>query len=208
MSDTLDLEPGDPDPSEVVAAPGAEGAPAPRRRVAPFVSLALALVLGALVVVFATAKKGERESAATPLIGQAAPDVKGTGLDGHPFDLATRRGSWVALNFFSVTCTPCVQEHPQLVQFSADQQARSGGAELVTVVYSGDQLDRVTDFLNKAGGSWPVVPDVDGQIAVAYGIAKVPETWIIDPNGVVRERIISTVTASGLADEIAHLQAA
>lgn len=180
----------------------------PRRRTASVISIVLAVVMAGLVIVFAVAKKGERESAATPLLGQAAPEVKGTGLDGRAFDLSTRRGSWVALNFFSVTCTPCVQEHPELVRFAAQQGVRAGGAELVTVVSSGDKVAQVVDFLNKGGGSWPVVSDPYGQIAVAYGVAKVPETWLIDPNGVVRERIITTVTAAGLAAEIAKLQAA
>jgi len=180
----------------------------PRRRTASVISIVLAVVMAGLVIVFAVAKKGERESAATPLMGQAAPEVKGTSLDGRPFDLSTRRGSWVALNFFSVTCTPCVQEHPQLVQFAAAQSARANGAELVTVVASGDQVAQVVDFLNKGGGSWPVVSDPYGRIAVAYGVAKVPETWIIDPNGVVRARLITTVTADGLSSEIAKLQAA
>jgi hypothetical protein len=42
------------------------------------------------------------------------------------------------------------------------------------------------------------VLDPDGGIAVSFGVVKVPETWIIDPNGVVRTRVIATVDAATL----------
>jgi hypothetical protein len=45
-------------------------------------------------------------------------------------------------------------------------------------------------------------------VMVDYGVSKVPETWIIDPNGVVRLRLISEITAAGLANAIGQLQAA
>ena len=54
-------------------------------------------------------------------------------------------------------------------------------------------------FFDAEGGDWPVVYDDDGSIAVGFGVSQVPETWIIDPNGVVRGRIITPVTPSSSA---------
>ena len=48
--------------------------------------------------------------------------------------------------------------------------------------------------------------DDDGSIAVAFGVSKVPETWIVDPAGVVRARIISRVTADFLAAQLQRLR--
>jgi hypothetical protein len=50
------------------------------------------------------------------------------------------------------------------------------------------------------------VYDEDGSIAVGFGVAKVPETWIIDPNGIVRGRVISRVTADFLSTQLRLLQ--
>jgi hypothetical protein len=51
-------------------------------------------------------------------------------------------------------------------------------------------------FDENGGGDWPVVLD-DANVAVAYGVAKVPETWIIDPSGRIRVHYVGEVTAAG-----------
>jgi cytochrome c biogenesis protein CcmG/thiol:disulfide interchange protein DsbE len=184
-----DLEQPDPLPAEAVA---------PRRRVAPWVALGVAVVIGALFVVLLTATGDAEDSADSPLLGRPAPEAVGTLADGTPFDLSRRKGSWVVLNFFTADCVPCIQEHPELVRFS-DQQAALGadGAELYSVVVN-DSRDDVETFFDERGGDWPIVYSELGEIPVAFGVSAVPETWIVDPAGVVRVRLISKVTAEQL----------
>ena len=186
--------------------PTVDEAPARRGRVAPFVALAVAVVLAGLFVVLAGSEPATNESADTYLRGRPAPSATGERADGSPFDLGRRRGSWVVLNFFTSDCIPCQQEHPDLVAF-VDQQAALGnqGAELYTVVYD-DQRSRVEAFFAEEGGDWPIIYDESGSIAVAFGVSKVPETWIIDPYGVVRARYISRVTADGLSGQLQALR--
>ncbi len=169
-----------------------------RGRVAPFVAMAVAVVCAALFVVLAGADTGQSETADTPLLNRPAPDAVGKEGDGATFDLARRKGSWVVLNFFDPECVPCVVEHPALVEFDTSE-SRLGvdGAELVTVVFRDDR-NGVAEFFADEGGDWPVVYDDNGSIATAFGVTKVPETWIVDPNGVVRWRTISPVTAGQL----------
>jgi len=50
------------------------------------------------------------------------------------------------------------------------------------------------------------VRDDDGSIAVAFGIAKVPESWVIDPNGFVRLRILGALTEGFLAQRLTELK--
>ena len=69
-----------------------------------------------------------------------------------------------------------------------------------------DERPAVEEFFAEEGGDWPVVYDEDGSIAVGFGVAKVPETWIIDPNGIVRGRVISRVTADFLGSQLQVLQ--
>ncbi len=176
-----------------------------RGRLAPFVAMAVALVCAGLFFVLAGADTGQTETADTPLLNRPAPDAVGTEGDGTTFDLARRKGSWVVLNFFDPECVPCVEEHPELLEF-AEQESRLGndGAELVTVVFRDDR-DGVAEFFADEGGDWPVVYDDDGSIATAFGVTLVPETWLVDPNGVVRWRTISTVGADQLDSVIDQL---
>ena len=169
-----------------------------RSRVAPFVAMAVALVCAGLFFVLAGADTGQSETADTPLLNRPAPNAVGEDGDGRTFDLARRKGSWVVVNFFDPECIPCVEEHPELLAFD-EQERRLGndGAELVTVVFRDDR-DGVAEFFSDEGGEWPVVYDDDGSIATGFGVTLVPETWLIDPNGIVRWRTITTVSADQL----------
>ena len=189
-------------PEQSETPPGRGG----RRRLAPYLALAVAVVLAAFIVVAVVAKGGPKDSAATPLLGQSAPVVQTTTIDGQPFDLATRRGSWVVLNFFSTWCQPCVAEHPELVRFAQAQAGKPDGAELVSVVFN-DDVGAVRKFFAEHGGGWPALNDTDGRIQVAFGVAKSPETWVVDPDGVVRARIISQVTSTELDGLLTQLKA-
>lgn len=169
-----------------------------RGRVAPIIALAIALVCAGLFFVLAGAGADDGESAETPLMSRPAPEASGELANGTAFDLARRKGSWVVLNFFDSNCVPCVQEHPDLLGFDETQRALGPiGAELITVVY-GDDPEGVGQFFDQNGGEWPVVYDADGSISAAFGVNLVPETWVIDPDGIIQWRTISTVTTDQL----------
>jgi cytochrome c biogenesis protein CcmG/thiol:disulfide interchange protein DsbE len=173
-------------------------APSRGRRIAPLVAGLIAVAVAALFWVLAQADPDRVETSETPLIGQVAPASVGEMADGRPFELSRRKGSWVVLNFFSHNCVPCIREHPELITFHEQQQALGvDGAELYTIVRDSTQ-EQVEDFFAERGGDWPVVYDTRYEFVNDFGVALVPETWIIDPNGVVRNRFISEVTAEGL----------
>jgi cytochrome c biogenesis protein CcmG/thiol:disulfide interchange protein DsbE len=100
---------------------------------------------------------------------------------------------------------PCRNEHPELIKFADEQTSLADGAELFTVV-NDDSDEAVSAFFNEKGGDWDKVRDPDGTIAVAFGVAKVPETWVIDPSGFVRMRVAGEVTASLLSTRIAAMR--
>jgi len=176
------------------------------RRIAPWIAGGVAIVVFALFIVLMTADTGRQESAASPLIGNVAPDAHGVLEDGTPFDLSRRKGSWVVLNFFTHNCVPCIREHPELIEFTKQQQALGNdGAELYTIVRDSSR-DQVGDFFAERGGEWPVVYDPEYSFSNDFGVSLVPETWIIDPSGVVRARIITEVTAEGLGALINQLR--
>lgn len=181
-----------------------QGGTAAGRRVpvAPFVVLAVAVVMAGLFVVLAGADPARNREASTFLLGRPAPEAVGQLADGSTFDLSRRKGSWVVLNFFTSNCVPCQREHPELVAF-VEQQRELGldGAEFYTIVVDDDRVS-VEAFFAAEGGDWPIVYDPDGRFAVAFGVAQVPETWIIDPNGIVQRRLVSEVTAEFLGQQL------
>lgn len=176
-------------------------------RLAPFIALGIAVALIGLVVLFIGADPdAPATSGDSPLLGNPAPEAVGELDDGTPFDLSRRKGSWVVLNFFQSSCIPCIVEHPELVEF-VDQQAGLGaqGAEFYSVV-TGDTRENVDAFFEREGGDWPAIYSDGDQITVAFGVAQVPETWIIDPRGVVQARFQGEVTADALSITIQQIR--
>jgi cytochrome c biogenesis protein CcmG/thiol:disulfide interchange protein DsbE len=126
VTDVLAPEPPPADHSDGGSAP---------RRIAPYVVAVVAVLLAGLFVVLLTANPSSGETAASPLLGNPAPDVSGVYEDGGSFELSRRKGSWVVLNFFTHDCVPCIREHPELIEF-VDQQRALGvdGAEFYSIV--------------------------------------------------------------------------
>jgi cytochrome c biogenesis protein CcmG/thiol:disulfide interchange protein DsbE len=176
------------------------------KRVAPAIVLVVALVLGVLFWILITAERGDSQSASTPLLNRLAPDSGGVFEDDRPFELSRRKGSWVVLNFFTHDCVPCIREHSELVKF-VDQQRALGpdGAEFYSIVQHSSAAE-VDEFFERWGGDWPVVFDDQFEFQNDFGVAQVPETWVIDPNGVVRGRVISEVTADRLSIDLQRLR--
>ena len=173
--------------SEPGADPGAElalGAAPSRRRIAPIIVLAVAAVLAGLFWVLAVSRSGTADELGvvdSPLIGRPAPSLRGTTIDGEPFDLARRKGSWVGLNFFQSDCVPCQAEHPELVKFVEQQATFDNGAELYTIAQDIDSEADVRAFFDERGGAWPAPRDEDGLVYASSGVSPVPETVIVDP---------------------------
>jgi cytochrome c biogenesis protein CcmG, thiol:disulfide interchange protein DsbE len=174
-----------------------DAVPEHSRRVAPVIVLVVAVVIAAFFVILIRAKSDTTESAYSPLVGKSAPSVATETLDGKSFDLQRRKGSWVVLNFFDATCVPCVQEHPEIVKFAEQQQQLADGAEFYSVVWN-NRNGETTDFFEANPVSWPVLLDKNAQLAGAFGVSKVPETWIIDPNGYVAWHSIAEQTVDSL----------
>lgn len=148
------------------------------------------LVLG-LVGVLATRPEASTRTTPSPLVGRVAPEARGETIDGTAADLADQRGRWVLVNFFATWCVPCREEHPSLVAFS-ERHASIGDAVVFGVVYA-DDVGAVREFRRAEGGDWPMLVDPDGRVALDFGVSGVPESFLIDPNGIVVARVLGGI---------------
>ena len=175
-----------------------------RPRTALVVSIVLAVLVALLVAVLATRDTSTERTTQSPLLRKIAPPTEGDTIDGGHFSVADQRGRWVVLNFFASWCTPCLEEHPQLQAFDAAHRAK-GDAVLVSTTFD-DSAAKARKFFERHGGSWPVIDDPENSIGVAYGVAQVPETFVISPNGTVVQRFAGPVTRAALDELIASYE--
>jgi cytochrome c biogenesis protein CcmG/thiol:disulfide interchange protein DsbE len=177
-----------------------------RRRTGLVVSAVVAVVAIGFVAVLATREPATDRRADSPLVGKVVPALSGETLDGGSFDIDDQQGRWVVVNFFATWCVPCQQEHPELVEFD-EAHRRSGDAVLVSVLFEDEPTDARAYFARN-GGDWPVVVDDDLQIATGFGVPKVPETYVVAPNGRVVAKLVGGVTRDGLDGVIDDFEAA
>lgn len=176
-----------------------------RTRPTLIAAVVVGIVVALLVVLLATRDPAGERIASADLIGEQAPAIGGEVVLGEPFDLgATDR--WVVVNFFATWCVPCIQEHPELRAFS-EEHAETGDARVVSVVYD-EKPAEVKAFFERKGGDWTVFDADEGRTAFEWGVAKVPESYLVAPNGVVVERFVGGVTQQGLDATIEAYQRA
>jgi cytochrome c biogenesis protein CcmG, thiol:disulfide interchange protein DsbE len=192
-----DTRPSGPEPGDGVL----DDAGPVRTRTALVAAVVVGLLAAAFVVVLATRDPSSDRATQSPLIGRPAPSVAGETLAGDSYDLADSRGRWVVVNFFATWCVPCRIEHPELVDFH-ERHAALGDAAVVSVLFD-DAPDTAREFFADEGGDWPVVVDPDGAIGVAYGVARVPESFLVAPDGTVVQRLVGGVTARQLDELLA-----
>jgi len=176
--------------------PGEREDRAPRRRTALWAAATVGGLAVVLVAVLATRPNFEAVQARSPLLGKPAPDVVAADVDGHPVRLAALRGRFVVVNFFASWCVPCQHEHPQLLAFNQRHQS-AGDASILGVVFEDDPAS-VRKFVADRGVDWPMVMDPSGKIALDFGVRGPPESFLIDPNGVVLVKFIGEVKAAQL----------
>ncbi len=124
-------------------------------------------------------------------IGKPAPDFAMS--DGvQTVDLARLKGKVVVLNLWATWCAPCVEELPSLLAL----QERMPGIEVVAV--STDQDDQVyRRFLVKHNVNVLTVRDADQRVNQMYGTVLIPETYIIDRQGILRRKFIGAQDWTG-----------
>ena len=132
------------------------------------------------------------EDIAQVTTGAEAPDFTAVNLaTGETVTLADYRGDIVLLNLWATWCGPCRWEMPSMERLYREL----GPAGLKIVAVSVDQVsgEEVLDFANELGLTFDVLHDRSGQIEIDYQATGLPETVILDRDGVIVHKSIGPV---------------
>jgi peroxiredoxin len=118
-------------------------------------------------------------------IGSTAPEF--TVSDGmRTVDLEKLRGRVVVLNFWATYCIPCIEEVPSLGEMQRQLP------QVAVVAISSDEDDTAyRQFLTDNRLDFLTVRDGSGRIPKMYGTIKIPETYVIDRQGILRRKFVS-----------------
>jgi len=145
----------------------------------------------ALVMMVACNRKDSslKSKQAVPSENKPAPEIVVTGMNGSPLKLSDLKGKVVLLNFWATWCPPCREEIPSMIKLN---KAMAGKPfQMVAVSIDEGGKPAIESFFKTDGFSeLPVYIDTDNKAANAYGITGVPETFIIDKNGIIVKKVI------------------
>ena len=138
----------------------------------------------------------------SPLIDKPAPAFSLAALDAPDQKISAQdlRGKVWILNVWASWCVACRIEHPLLVEFS-----KSGTVPIYGLNYK-DKRDDAIRWLTNFGNPYTrSLSDTDGLVGIDFGVYGVPETFVIDKQGVIRMKHIGPVTPEVLRDDIIPL---
>ena len=138
----------------------------------------------------------------SPLVGKAAPAFTLPQLHepSQQFSTQDMKGKVWLLNVWASWCTACRDEHPVLMGLSRQN---------IVPIYGMDYKDKREDgaaWLRKHGNPYAlVVSDMEGRVGIDYGVYGVPETYLIDKQGIIQYKQIGAVTPEILDEKILPL---
>ena len=156
----------------------------------------------ALAIVLAVGLKLDPREVPSPLIDKPAPKFALQRLDdaARTIRLDDMRGKVWMLNVWASWCVACREEHPLLVEF-----AKKKVVPLYGLNYK-DQREDATRWLARFGNPYDAsLYDVEGRVGIDFGVYGVPETFVIDQNGVIRLKHIGPLTPDVIATKIEPL---
>jgi cytochrome c biogenesis protein CcmG/thiol:disulfide interchange protein DsbE len=166
---------------------------------APRRSLALlpVLLFAALALFLWWGLYGNPREVPSTMIGRPAPaftlpPLEGAGVPG--FNQAELKGKGVVLvNVFASWCVPCRDEHPLLVELSSRQDLRLYG------INNKDKPEDAMRFLTRLGQPYDAIgTDSSGRVSIDWGVYGVPESFIVDNEGIIRFKWIGPMTPESI----------
>jgi cytochrome c biogenesis protein CcmG/thiol:disulfide interchange protein DsbE len=142
----------------------------------------LLILMGCLALLIAAC--GESRAAA---VGKPAPAFETVDMQGNVRSLTDLRGKVVLVNFWATWCSACREEMPSMQ--SLYEKMPKDKFEMIGL-FTMDNPEVVKNFISYLGLTFPIWSNESNKIGARYGLAGLPETFIVDKQGVIREKVI------------------
>lgn len=158
------------------------------------------ILLVALVSVFAFSIDRDTTLVRSVLVDKPVPDFAlpaVEGLDAPGFDTAALRGEVTVVNVFASWCIPCRDEHPLLETLKAQTGVRLFG------INHSDAPENARAFLAELGNPYDAIgADRDRRVSIDWGVYGVPETFLVDADGVITYKHVGPLTPAAIETEL------
>jgi thiol-disulfide isomerase/thioredoxin len=133
-------------------------------------------------------KKLEAPSAAEVKEGKPVLDITVNSLANAPLKLSDLKGKVVLLNFWATWCPPCREEMPSMMKLNSVMAGKP--FQMVAVSIDEGGVPDIQAFFKDSGYFLPTYTDPGGAAQKTYGITGVPESFLIDKNGILVKKVI------------------
>lgn len=133
-------------------------------------------------------------------VGAAAPDFHLETLDGKQVKLSDYRGKKVILNLWATWCPPCRAEMPHMQKFYEKNKDNDIVVLAVNLTSMDNGEEKIKDFVKKYGLTFPIPLDKTGDIGEIYQAYTIPTSYVITPEGKIKQKIIGPMDEEMMAD--------
>ncbi len=154
--------------------------------------ITILVVLIGLLVLFYQGLWGDPRHIPPVLVGTQAPIFEGPDVEsGDPISSSQYKGKVILVNFWASWCQECKVEHDNLLRLYEDFKDHPEFV-MLGINYQ-DEVPKARAYLKQYGSSFRHVRDVKGALAIDFGVYGVPETFVIDQQGVIRHKWIGPI---------------
>lgn len=136
--------------------------------------------------------------------GNIAPDFELKTMDGETVRLSDYRGERVFINFWATWCPPCRAEIPDLLKLHKNKDVEILAVDLTNTESSEEDVVQFTEEFEM--NTFPVLMDVDADVAIDYQVQAYPTTYMVDSTGHIQFSAMGAMNYDFMVQELEKMK--